>query len=190
MNNSQRINKSAASVGGIKGLTRIALFVAMLAVSSYIAFPIPLSPAPVSAQTLVINLFALILSPRQTFKVMMVYLVAGAIGIPVFARGSSGLGVLAGPSGGFLFGLFAAAVLMSAFKDLWRGEKSFKRYLLVTLSGIPIIYFFGGIWMMRVISIDLRMIWSAAVLPFLPGDIFKCVAASLLASALGKAVKY
>lgn len=189
MNESQPINKSIIPASNIRELTHIALFVAMLAVSSYIAFPLPFSPVPISAQTLAVSLLALMLTPGQAFKTVAVYLIAGSIGAPVFARGASGLGSLVGPTGGFLFGFLVAAVAMSMLKELGSGEKSFRRYFLVTLTGVPIIYAFGATWMMYSLSMELHKVWMVAVLPFLPGCIFKCVAASLLALSLDRVIK-
>lgn len=121
---------------GVRELTRIALLVAMLSVSSYIAFPVPFSPVPIVAQTLVINLIALLLTSRQAFKTVAIFLAVGAMGMPVFARGSSGLGALVGPSGGFFVGYLVAVVVMSKLKELSGGQKSLGRYLLITLAGI------------------------------------------------------
>lgn len=174
---------------GVRELTRIALLVAMLSVSSYIAFPVPFSHVPIVAQTLVINLIALLLTPRQAFKTVAIFLAVGAMGMPVFARGSSGLGALVGPSGGFFVGYLVAVVVMSKLKELSGGQKSLGRYLLITLAGVPIIYIFGALWLGHVLSLNLRGVLAAAVLPFVPGDIFKCLVASLLMRALDKAIK-
>lgn len=170
-------------------LSRIALLVAMISVSSYIAFPLPFSPAPVSGQTIVINLIALLLTPRQAFKTVAVYLLAGAAGLPVFARGASGLGSFAAPGGGFLFGFLAAAVVISKLRELAGGRRGFKLYMLLTLAGIPVIYLCGAGWMAFVTLLPPAKIVSAAVLPFIPGDIFKCAAASLTALALDKTLR-
>lgn len=170
-------------------LSRTALLVAMLSVSSYIAFPLPFSPVPVSGQTIVINLIALVLTPKQAFKTVAVYLLAGAAGLPVFARGASGLGSFVGPGGGFLFGFLAAAVVISKLRELAGGKGSFKLYMLVTMAGIPVIYLCGAFWMASVTSLSPAKVLSAAVLPFIPGDIFKCAAASLAALALNKALR-
>lgn len=170
-------------------LSRTALLVAMLSVSSYIAFPLPFSPVPVSGQTIIINLIALLLTPRQAFKTVAVYLLAGAAGLPVFARGASGPGSFAGPGGGFLFGFLAAVVVISKLRGLVGGKGSFKLYMLATLAGIPVIYLCGAGWMALVTSLSPAKVLSAAVLPFIPGDIFKCAAASLTALALGKALR-
>ena len=173
----------------VRELTRCALLVAMLAVSSYIAFPLPFSPVPVSAQTLAVTVVALILPSGQAFKTVSLYLILGAIGAPVFASGASGVGVFVGPTGGFLAGFLAAAVAMSALRERIFRENSFKAYLLIASIGALIIYFFGVLWMMIVTSLNLSGVFTAAVLPFIPGDIFKCSAAAFVARALNKNVK-
>lgn len=178
-------HEKAAPAGGIRELTRIALLVAMLSVSSYIVIPLPFSPTAISAQTMVINLIALLLPPRQTVKTMLMYLTAGAAGLPVFLGGNSGIGALAGPAGGYLFGFVAAAFLISLIKG---SRKSLKRYIMATLLGIPVIYLFGVLQMSAVTGMGLPAALSAGALPFIPGDIFKCVAASFIALALNRAL--
>lgn len=88
----------------IQDLTKMSICVALLCISSYIYIPLPFTPAGVTAQTIMINLIALILTPRQAFSTVGVYIMIGLIGIPVFGGGTSGIGKLLSPTGGFYFG--------------------------------------------------------------------------------------
>lgn len=179
--------KNVVIAGGLRELTRIALFVALFVVSGYLSFPLPFSPVPVTAQTIVLNLIALSFPPKQAFKTIAVYIAAGAAGLPVFAMGSSGLGVLMGPLGGYIWGFLAAAVLISVLRRLRRGG-GFVYCLLITLAGIPIIYLFGVSQMAFVLSLDIRRAFALGAMPFIPGDAFKCAAAAFMALAAEKAV--
>lgn len=179
---------SAVMSGGIRELTRTALFVALLAVSGYLSFPLPFSPVPVTAQTIVLNVIALSFPPKRTFKTIAVYIAAGTAGLPIFAMGSSGLGVLMGPAGGYLWGFLAAAVSISMLKQLRRGRGGFAYYLLITLAGIPVIYLLGVSQMAFVLSLDISRAFALGAMPFIPGDIFKCAAAAFMALAAEKAV--
>lgn len=167
-------------------ITKIALCVALISISAYISIPIPFTPVVVSAQTLVINLVAFILTPTQSFAALGVYLAIGFCGVPVFAGGGAGIGTLLGPTGGFLIGFWAAAVLISLLKGK---EKQLWRYLVVSIGvGMPVIYFFGTLFLCLLHQMD---IWSAlmsAVVPFLVLDAAKCVVSSILGVALNKAL--
>ena len=84
-------------------LTKMALLTALLCISAYISFPLPFSPAMVTALTLVATLTGLLLQPKDALIVFIVYILLGAVGLPVFVGGTAGLGKLLGPTGGFIF---------------------------------------------------------------------------------------
>lgn len=172
--------------GVLRELARVAMLVALLAVSSYIAFPLLFSPVPVSAQTLMVTMTAFVLPPRQAARALSIYLIIGLIGVPVFARGASGVGVFAGPTGGFLVGFWAAAVVMSLLNERLNGKKAFGGYLLIAFLGSLVVLVLGVLWMAAVTSLSPASLLSVAVWPFIPGDIFKCLAAAFLAKALGR----
>ena len=71
--------------------------------SIYISFPLPFSPAMVTALTLVATLIGLLLQPKDALIVFIIYILLGAVGLPVFVGGTAGLGKLLGPTGGFIF---------------------------------------------------------------------------------------
>ena len=101
-----------------RDLTKITLLIALLCISSYIIIPLPFSLASITAQTIIINLLAFLLKPKQAFTVVGVYLLLGLIGIPVFSGGTGGPGRLFGPTGGYLFGYLAAATIVSIISRL------------------------------------------------------------------------
>ena len=96
-----------------RNLTKMALCVAFLAISSYLAFPLPFTPAMVVGTTIIVNMTAFILKPNDAFLVVLAWLLIGAIGVPVLPGGSAGLGRLLGPTGGFYVCFAIAAWLMS-----------------------------------------------------------------------------
>ena len=100
----------------IYSITKIALCVSLLSVVSYFALPLPMTPVVLSFQTLAVGLIALILSPGQCAWAMVLYLLMGAIGLPVFSGGSAGIGKLLGPTGGYYFGFLFSAVAVSFIK--------------------------------------------------------------------------
>ena len=95
---------SAVNVHGAwsaKRLTLLAMMLALISVSSYIAIPLPFSDAKITAQTMIVNLIGLLIAPQDTILVMASWLLLGLCGVPVFSGGSAGPGKLLGPSGGY-----------------------------------------------------------------------------------------
>ena len=167
----------------VRDLTKMAMCVALCCVTAYIAFPLPLTPGYVTALTFAMSLTAYLLTPRQTFTVIFVYILMGAVGLPVFANGE-GLSRLIGPVGGFYFAWLPAYALLSFAKG---AAPNFKRYALANiLIAVPITYAGGLISMILVLKIDLAQALTMAVLPFIPGDIIKATAAAILGVKLQK----
>ncbi len=168
----------------IKQLTKMSICVALLCVSSIISFPLPFVPIMITAQTVIINLIALILKPKQATITVLVYILLGVCGLPVFSGATAGFGRLFGPTGGFILGFLIAAPLISFLKGK---ENSFIRYIVVTvLVGMPVIYLFGTIQLAIVNKISFVSALTLAVLPFIITDILKCLLASYLSISLNK----
>lgn len=159
---------------------------AFLIVASYIVIPLPFALTALSVQTLAVNLIALLLSPVEAGTAIVVYILLGAIGVPVFNGGNGGLNYILGPTGGFFIGFLIAVVLISALKG-----KTYRlqRYILVTVFvGIPVIYIFAVGWMVIVTGLSVKAAFLTGCAPFLPLDTVKCIVACLIAKPLLKAV--
>ena len=169
----------------VRDLTKIALCTSLCCVTAFIAFPLPFTPGMVTALTITMSLTAYILNPRETFLVIFLYLLIGAVGIPVF--GGMGAGRLFSPVGGFYFAWLVAYPILSFCKG---EEINFKRYVVTNiLTAIPITYVGGIISMILVLKINLWEALTMAVFPFVFGDILKAIAAALLAVKLQKRLK-
>ncbi|WP_110953713.1 biotin transporter BioY [Anaerosinus massiliensis] len=165
-------------------LTKIAICVALLSVSAYISIPLPFTAAMLTALTIVVNLIAFVLSPKQAFITLAVYILLGVVGVPVFVGGVSGPGKLFGPTGGFIFGYLAAVPLMSLCKGK---TNSFKRYMAVDVFiGMPIIYLGGMLSMCLVQDLDIFSTLIVAVFPFIVGDLVKSGIAAYLGVKLNR----
>lgn len=125
----------------IQDLTRMALLAALLCASAYIAFPIPITLVNVTAQTFVLNLVALLLTKEQAGVTVALWILLGAVGVPVYSGGRGGFSELAGPTGGFIVGFLIAAWLIAWLKG---DNPSPSRALVLTFIGIPIIDLLGG----------------------------------------------
>lgn len=165
-------------------LCRAAVCTALVCVSAYINIPLPFTGVSLTAQTLAVNITALALEPLYALGEMIVYTLIGIAGVPVFAGGTAGIGKLAGPTGGYIIGFILAAFLISLAV---RNKKGFKRYLLAAVCiGIPVIYLCG----MSVMAFQLKKgVWAllvSTVIPFIPLDLVKCVAAAYICARLDK----
>lgn len=177
-------NHRGANVNKTAEMTKMALMVAMNCVSAYIIIPLPFSLSPIALQTLIVNLTGYVLNAKQAFMTMLVYLLVGLAGVPVFTGGSAGPGKLFGPTGGYIIGFLFNAVFLAYFK----GEKySFKRYaLLGCVIGIPLIYVFGVVQLKLITGMGWDKAIMTGALPFIPLDIVKCLAAAVIAGPINR----
>lgn len=165
-------------------LTKMSICIALLCVSAYISFPLPFTPAMVTALTIMINLIGLILTPKQSAITIGVYILLGISGIPVFVGGTAGLGKIFGPTGGFILGFLVAAPVISLLKGK---SNDIRKYLMLTiLVGMPIIYICGIFTMSLYLKKDIASTLMVAVVPFIFGDTLKCIVSSFLAIRLNQ----
>ena len=169
-----------------RDLTKMSMCVALCCVTAYISFPLPFTPGLVTALTFALSLTAYILPPKQTFAVVVTYILLGAVGLPVFA-GGQGLSRLVGPAGGFYFAWIPAYALLSLAKGT---TPDFKRYLAANvLIAVPITYVGGLLSMMAVLKVGVFEAATMAVFPFIPGDVIKAAAAAVLGVKLQKVLE-
>ncbi len=163
-------------------MTRLALLIAMNCVSAYMIIPLPFSLSPLALQTMIVNLVAFLLTPKQALITMFVYILIGLIGVPVFTGGTAGPAKMFGPTGGYIWGFMIAAALIAWLKGK---TYSFKRYSLVSICvGIPVIYIFGALQLKFLTQMNWEAVLLTGVLPFVPMDIVKCLAAAVIARPL------
>ncbi len=148
---------------------------ALIALWAHVALPLPWTPVPLTLQTFAVLLVGLLLGPGPGAAAAALYLLEGAVGLPVFApTGPLGIAHLLGPTGGYLVAYPAAAWLTG-----WLGAKrSFPRAFGAALVGSLFILIAGGVWLMAMTHAAIGVTLNMAVLPFLPGDALKCVAAA------------
>lgn len=158
---------------------------ALLALSAQFAFRIPISPVPVTGQTLVVLMIGMAYGSRLGAATVLAYLVEGGMGLPVFANGAAGWPVIAGPTGGYLVGFVAAAFVLGklAERGLGRGPVS---TALAMAIGTIIIYAAGVSWLGQFIGFDKAL--AGGMLPFLYGDALKLIVAAGLMPLAWRAV--
>ncbi len=136
---------------------------------------IPFTPVPLTLQPLAVLMIAAFAGPRAAIGAYAAYLIEGATGLPVFAGTPAhgiGLAYMAGPTGGYLAGEFAAMALISLF--VARLRPALRPLLLV--AGMAVIYALGAAWLSSFVGA--KQAWALGVLPFLFGDAIKLGIAS------------
>ena len=169
-------------------LAMIAVFAALIAAFS-LTPSIPVGVVPITLQTLAVVLAGLVLGPRRGFLATLLYLAVGFAGLPVFAGGAAGLGLLAKPSVGYLlafpFGAALAGYLARLFAS-WRGARQYLGFFLAGVGASLLIHAAGIVGLMLVA----RMGFVAAFvfdLTFWIGDSVKMFVAAAIAVAVHKA---
>ncbi len=173
----------------LKMTARAALMAALIAVGAFLA--VPIGPVPIVLQNLFVLLAGLLLGPRWGVASVGAYLLAGFAGLPVFAGGAGGIGRLAGPTGGYLIGFPLAAFLagwVSRRLSAWPASSGGRRQTMADAAGCVlgglVIYAAGVPWLMAITGMDAARGLAVGMLPFLPGDAVKIVAAVALARSL------
>ena len=139
---------------------------------------VPFYPVPVTMQTFAVILIGLTYGWRLGGITVALYLVEGAIGLPVFAGGKGGMIVLMGPTAGYLYGFFLAAVACGWFAE--RGfDRSYFRLIVPLILGNVLLYTSGLIWLGNFIGWD-KPILDLGLYPFIPGDLLKIAMAAFL----------
>ena len=153
---------------------------ALIAVCAHLSIPLYFTPVPVTLQPFAVLLLALLLRPRLALGVMLAYLAEGAAGLPVFTPyGLGGIAQLLGPTGGYLLSYPVVALLVSA---LWhRGARSFSRGLTIAAAGSLLTLTLGALWLGVLTHLAPVTLLNHAVLPFLPADALKVIAAAAIA---------
>ncbi len=154
-----------------------AAFIGLLSLGAWVS--IPFIPVPLTLQTLFVLLAGAVMKRYAVIPVSL-YVFLGALGLPVFHTGVAGIGILLGPTGGYLVGfIFAALAVGLAYEQ----ESDIIR-IAGLLVGTAVIYICGVVWLMYSLTIGLIPAVISGVLPFIPGDVIKIYAAYMIAKRL------
>jgi len=163
----------------LKRLTIIPMFSAMIAVSIYIIpnIFVPIIMVPITLQLLVIFFISYTLKPVDTFLSILIYVILGALGLPIFSGFRGGLNVLFGPTGGFIMLFPIIGFMISYFKT--KNQNKLKDLFIGFIFGILFLYLFANLYLS--ISLGINYFTSLfALLIFIPFDIIKLVLAYIL----------
>ncbi len=171
-----------------RDLLMIAMFPALMGATAGISIPLFNLP-PITLQTFFVLLAGLVLGPKKGALSMVVYLLIGAIGIPVFAGYNGGLGIIMGQSGGFLVGFVFAAFFVGFMKNVKILNNNNLGNTPILLGGTLIIYMFGASYIRFLYggSIPLYLVSFA---PYYVGDIVKIIAVMYVYSRIRSHITY
>ena len=167
----------------IKNIFLILFGTLLLAVSSKVQ--VPFWPVPMPMQTFVVLVISMAYGWKLSFLTLIAYLIEGALGLPVFAKGG-GLPYLIGPTAGYLYGMTIAAAVIGYFADLGYG-KSIIKCILPLLIGTIIIFICGIGYLSSIIGFEKAIV--AGLLPFIPSELFKIALAVFIIPTIWKYIQ-
>lgn len=169
----------------VRGMVMAALMAAVTGALAYVAVPLPFTQVPISGQNLGVMLSGLLLGPWWGGLSMVLYVLLVALGVPIGARGHAGLGVVLGPTGGYLIGFILGAFVIGWFV---RGRLTILRALVGSVVGGALVaYIPGAAWLAHVGHLTAGQAIALGALPFIPGDLVKAVIAAAAAVGVDRA---
>lgn len=165
-----------------KQMVLIALMTAVTCVLGPLSIPLPFSPVPISLTNFAIFLAIFILGMKNGTISFIIYLLLGAVGVPVFSSFRGGLQVLAGPTGGYLIGFIFLALIMGFALDHF--DRKLVPTIIGMIIGMAVCYAFGTVWLARLLSLSFKEGLMMGVIPYLPGDAAKIIIAAIVGPKL------
>ena len=165
----------------VTNLTQIGLFTALIVVFSQISIPLPLG-VPLTLQTFIIPVAGIVLGSKNGVISVLLYILLGAMGLPVFSNFRSGLGHIIGPLGGFILS-FPIMAFLAGFK-----ASAKNKFLLPVclILGSSLNFLAGMLWFMVVTQVSLTGAFYATVLPFIPTGLLSMMMALIVGRAIRK----
>ena len=167
----------------VRPMIYASMFAAMTAIGAFIRVPIPVSPVPITLQVFFVLLAGLLLGSKWAGMSMIVYVMLGIIGFPVFSGGLSGIGVILGPTGGYLIGFIPGAFVTGLVNETF--GRSTLAAIGAMIAGLATIYLLGVAQLSVVAGLSIPQSVVIGVLPFLIGDSIKLVAALIVSRLAG-----
>ena len=170
----------------VKNMCYVGLFTAVIAIMAQISIPMPLG-VPMTMQTFAITLAAIILGAKLSTISSLIYILLGAIGLPVLAGFSGGISKFVGPTGGFLISFPIMAFIIGYAVD---HRSAFKGAFVVGLIAGTVVNYIVGIAMFCILTqSSVAVGFTACVLPFIPTAIIKAILAALIGFPIRKRLK-
>ena len=168
----------------VKQMALIGLMTAVICVLGPLALNIPVSPVPISLGFLAIYFVVIVVGMKLGTISVIIYILLGLAGIPVFTNFTGGPAKLFGPTGGYIIGYIFMALICGFFVD--RFGKKLPFYFLGMVLGTVICYLFGTVWLGYQMDMTFTQALAAGVFPYIPGDLLKLIIAIAAGSQIRK----
>ena len=173
-------------MGSTRNLILSGLFAAIVALLAQLSIPLPFSPVPLTGQIFGVFLAGSILGARWSAVSLFVYILLGAVGLPVFHNFQGGLHIVLGPTGGYLWGFILGGYLLG--RIVRRGD-SYINMATGMLICLMVIYTTGVLWLSFVSGLAISQAMLIGVLPFIIPDLIKLAAATVLGLQVRRRLK-
>lgn len=179
----------SSGFGKTRDMAYIAVFAVLIAVCSWISIP---TAVPFTLQTFAVFLTVGVLGGRRGSLAVLVYILLGCVGVPVFAGFSGGIGVLAGQTGGYIVGFLFSALLMWGLERL-AGNRLWAQALSM-VAGLLVCYGIGTVWFMVVYgqnsgAVGIGTVLGWCVIPFIIPDLVKIALACIMTRRLAPVLR-
>lgn len=174
----------------VKSLVTIALLAAVICVLGPLSINIPISPVPISFTLIGIYLATFVLDKFKATIAVVLYILIGLVGAPVFSNFSGGPSKLAGPTGGYIIGFIFTAFICGLFIDRKYDNKvkAVILYVVGMILGLVVCYAFGTIWFSISLEKTIAESLALAVIPYLPADAAKIAFAVIIGPQIRRAL--
>jgi len=173
----------------LRGFLLSALFGTLMTLFALINVPLPFTSIAMTMAMMGVFLCGGLLAPRYAVLSQLVYIGLGVLGLPVFSRGQSGIGTLAGPTGGYIiaYPLMALVIALMMSRLRWSVMVKLPAALLISIA---LCYTLGTLWFSFTQRIPVISALSTTALPFLPFDLIKAAACTAVLPALRRRLAF
>ncbi len=168
----------------VKQMAVIGLMTAVVCVIAPFSLHIPVSPVAISLGSMAVYFAVTVLGMKRGTVSVLLYILLGLAGLPVFTDFSGGAAKLFGPSGGYIVGYIFLALIFGFFVEHWKNHLGMN--IVGAVLGTLVLYLFGTVWLGCQLGLDFMAALWAGVIPFIPGDIVKLTIAMAVGVQLRK----
>lgn len=175
----------------VQDMVLIAVFTALIAICSWITVPAAAGQIPFTLQTFAVFVTAGLLGAKRASVSVVIYILLGMAGIPVFSGFTGGLGVIIGPTGGYIIGFIFTTIIIGVGMQTAKKKRKAIRIAISSASmilGDAVCFLVGTIWFMVLTNTNITGALTLCVIPFIIPDIIKIIAASIVVDRLKKYV--
>lgn len=170
-----------------KDITMIGLMAAVICVLGPLSITIPGTPVPISFTNLALYFIVMAAGKKRAALSYLIYMLLGAVGLPVFSAFTGGAAKLSGPTGGYLIGFLFLALISGWFVDRSNGNLWIS--VVGMVLGTAVTYAFGTAWLCIQMNLKFGQGLWIGVIPYLPGDAVKIVIAVIAGAKARNALK-